>query len=120
MDIKLNSNGDATFINGPLIALGVTQRAQDVVSQRLTIRLKSQLGDWFINTAYGLPFFQRILTKNISKTTVDNIFREEILSESGVLELQEFTSTFNAGSRLYSCTFTVMTREGSASVTVST
>lgn len=119
MDIRMNKEtGDAVFINGPLSLSGITQSAQDVVAQRLTIRLRSFLGDWFINTAYGLPYFERILTKNVSKTTVDNIFREQILTESGVLEIQEFTSAFSAGARTYSCNFTVLTREGSASVTI--
>jgi hypothetical protein len=117
MDIKL-LDGDAVFINGPLTIAGVTHFAQDVVAQRLTIRLRTFYSEYFINTTYGVPFFERILTKNVSKTTVDNIFREQILGESGVLEIQEFNSTFDAGSRMYSCSFTVMTREGSASVTI--
>ena len=118
MDIRL-TNGDAVFINGPLTLAGIRQSAQDVVAQRLTIRLRSFLGDWFINTTYGMPYFEKVLIKNVSKTTVDNIFREQILAESGVLEIQQFSSTFDASSRLYSCSFTVLTREGSASVTVS-
>lgn len=118
MDIRL-TDGDAVFINGPLTLAGITQSAQDVVAQRLTIRLKTFFSEWFINTAYGVPYYEQILKKNVSKTTVDNIFREQILAESGVLEIQSFTSTFDAYTRLYSCSFTVLTREGSASVTVS-
>lgn len=118
MDIRLDSNGDAVFINGPLTLEGVTHKAQDVVAQRLTIRLRTFLGEWFLDTTYGVPYLSRILVKNVSKTTVDNILREEILNEPGVLEIQKFSSTFDAGTRLYSCSFIVLTREGSASVTV--
>ena|ERR1700712_5401761 len=119
MDIRLDSDdGDAVFINGPLTVDGITYKAQDVVAQRLTIRLRTWLGEWFLDTTYGVPYIQRILVKNVSKTTVDNILREEILSEIGVLEIQNFTSSFDAGTRQYSCSFVVLTREGSASVTV--
>jgi hypothetical protein len=118
MDIRLGKDGDAVFINGPLSLEGVTHFAQDVVAQRLVIRLKTFLGEWFIDTTYGLPYFERILTKNVSKTTVDNILRENIFDEPGVLEIQKFTSEFNAAARTYSCSFTVLTREGAASVEV--
>lgn len=119
MDIKLDKlTEDAVFINGPLTLAGVTHYAQDVVAQRLTIRLRTFLNEWFINTAYGVPYFEQILKKNVTKTTVDNIFREQILAESGVLEIQSFTSTLDAYTRLYSCSFNVLTKEGSASVTV--
>jgi hypothetical protein len=118
MDIKLDSDGDAVFINGALTLAGITYYAQDVVAQRLTIHLRTWLGEWFMDTTYGVPYLQRILVKNVSKTTVDNILREEILKEVGVLEIQEFTSTFDAGTRSYACNFTVLTREGSASISV--
>lgn len=120
MDIKQDPlTYDAVFINGPLTRSGITYFAQDVVAQRLRIRLRTFLGEWFINTDYGLPYFERILKKGVSKTTVDNIFREHILSEPGVIQIESFTSNFDAGSRMYSCNFTVLTKEGRASVTVS-
>lgn len=118
MDIKLGKDGDAVFINGPLNLQGVSHFAQDVVAQRLTIRLRTWLGEWFINTTYGVPYATRILTKVASKTTVDNILREQILDEPGVLQIEKFTSSFDPSSRTYSCEFSVLTREGSASVTV--
>ena len=118
MDLKLDSSGDCVFINGPLTVAGVTNKARDVVAQRLSIRLKTWLGEWFLDTTYGIPYLTRILVKGVSKTTVDNILREEILKEPGVLEIQKFTSSFDPGTRLYNCDFIVLTREGSASVVI--
>lgn len=119
MDIKVDKDtGDAVFINGPLTLAGITHYAQDVVAQRLSIRLKTWLGGWFFDTTYGVPYIQQILKKNVSKVTVDNILREEILKEPGVLEIQKFTSNFDAATRQYDCSFTILTREGSASVAV--
>lgn len=118
MDIKLDANGDATFINGPLTKDGITYYAPEVVAQRLTIRLRSFLGEWQYNTNYGVPYFQRIFVKGVNKTAVDNIFREQILSEAGVLEIKTFSSTLDVASRKYSATFVVRTAEGSASVTI--
>lgn len=119
MDIKLNGY-DATFVNGPDISSMVVNKQADVVAQRLTIRLRTFLGEWFLNTEYGVPYFERILRKGVNKTTVDNILREQILEEAGVLEIVSFNSEFNPSARSYSCNFQVKTASGtSQSVTVS-
>lgn len=118
MDILQDSTGDAIFINGPLTQDGITYKAQDVVAQRLRIHLRTFLGEWDFNTTYGVPYFSRIFQKGVSKQTVDNIFREQILSEAGVLEIQTFSSSFDPLNRQYSASFVVRTEEGSASVTI--
>lgn len=117
MDIALNGY-DATFVNGPDITSVVVRRAPEVVAQRLKIRLRTFFGEWFINTSYGVPYFQRILKKGIDKTTVDNLLREQILEEPGVLEIIAFNSDLDDYSRSYYCSFEIRTAEGSASVTV--
>ncbi len=119
MDIALNGY-DATFLNGPDISSMVVNKQADVVAQRLAIRLRTFLGEWFLNTEYGVPYFERILRKGVNKTTVDNILREQILEETGVLEIVSFNSEFNPSARSYSCNFQVKTASGtSQSVTVS-
>lgn len=117
MDIKLNRY-DATFVNGPDITSMLVRKAPEVVAQRLTIRLRTFFGEWFINTTYGVPYFQRILKKGIDKATVDNLLREQIFDEPGVLEIIAFNSDLDDYSRSYSCKFEIRTAEGSASVTV--
>lgn len=123
MDILLNNTpgsldyNDAIFINGPLTTEGITSTPAEVVAQRLSIRLQSFLGDWFINTAYGVPYWQRILGKKVSKTAVDRIFQEQILSERGVREITSFTSTFQ--NRQYEMSFRVRALDGSQTETIS-
>ena len=119
MDIMMNRDGDAMFINSSDISSMVTRKATEVVAQRLKIRLRTWLGEWFINTTYGVPYYERVFKKQSSKTTVDNIFREQILQEPGVLELLTFNSTLDAYTRTYSASLTVRTEEGSASISVS-
>lgn len=105
MDILLDENGDAVFVNR---GCHVTQSDVDVVSQRLKILLSTLLEEWEYNTAYGIPYFQRILAKkNITKAGVDRIFQEKILQERGVKELVSFSSEFNNSTRGYSCQFRV-------------
>lgn len=119
MDIALNGY-DAKFVNGPDISSMIVNEQADVVAQRLTIRLRTFSKEWFLNTEYGVPYFQRILRKGVNKTTVDNVLREQILEESGVLEIVSFNSEFNPSARSYSCNFQVKTASGTSQpVTVS-
>lgn len=112
MDLLLGSDGDIVFING---ACPTTYTAPDVVKQRLQIRLKTFLGEWFFDTSYGVPYLQRIFGKQKTKTTVDNIIREQILSEFGVLEILDFNSSWDKATRTFSLVFSVKTAEGQAS-----
>lgn len=122
MDILLNNDfsseeyHDAVFINGPLTTDGITSIPIDVVAQRLSIRLQTFLGEWFINTAYGVPYWQRILGKKVSKTAIDRIFQEQILSERGVREITSFSSTFQ--NRTYDMSFRVRAINGAVTETI--
>lgn len=112
MDLLLGRDGDIVFVNG---TCPTTYTAPEVVRQRLQIRLKTFLGEWFFDTSYGVPYFQRIFGKQKSKTTVDNIIREQILLENGVLEIREFKSSWDKATRTFSLVFSVKTAEGEAS-----
>ena len=126
MDILLNNDrtsldfGDALFVNGPLSPTGITQESAEVVAQRLSIRLKTFLGEWFLDVGYGVPYYQQILAKKTTKVAVDRIFQQQILSERGVRELVSFSSTFE--NRQYNMSFKVRVMNGSVteSITVNT
>jgi len=86
----------------------------------LKIRLQSFLGEWFINTVYGVPYFQRLLgQKQTSKAAADLIFQQQILAEEGVKEIVTFNSTFV--NRKYSLSFSVrvVTGEVTAPIVIS-
>ena len=123
MDIRLNNDrtsldfGDAVFINGPLSPAGVTQDPAEVVAQRLRIRLGTYLGEWFLNTEYGVSYYQQILAKKTTKVAVDRIFQQQILSERGVRELVSFSSTFQ--NRQYEMSFRVRVLNGTETETIS-
>lgn len=94
MDFKLDYiSGDIIWKNGPLTKEDVTQPFTENVQQRLFIRLRTFMGEWFMDTEYGVPYYQRILGRKTPKPSVDRIFQEEILAERGVAEIISFTST---------------------------
>jgi len=119
-DVTSPSFGDSIWINGPLTTANITSDPATVVAQRLRIRLQTFLGEWFLNTGYGVPYWQRILGKKTSKTAIDRIFQEQILDERGVREISSFSSTFK--NRQYDMSFRVRALDGSLSevITINT
>ena len=105
---------DLVFQNGNC---PVTSFPVQAVAQRLFIRLRTFKGEWFYNTVYGVPYFQRIFTKT-TKGAVDAIFQDQILSETGVKRITEFSSSLNAANRRYSLSFRVLTTDGEESETI--
>ena len=62
MDFKLDyQTGDIIWKNGPLTKADVTQPFTENVQQRLFIMLRTFMGEWFMDTEHGIPYFQRIL-----------------------------------------------------------
>lgn len=112
MDLLLDRNTgsyDLVFVNGQC---PTTSDAIDRTTQRLYIRLKSLLGEWWWDTTYGVPWLEKILGYKVRKQTVDMILQEQILSENGVIELVSFNSSLDNASRAYTCSFRVRTEAG--------
>lgn len=107
IDFLLNSQThDILWENGPLTKDYTTQPYTQTVGQRLKIRLLTFMGEWFLDTTYGVPYWQRLLgIKQTSKSAIDLIFQQQILSEPGVKEIVSFDSTFQ--NRQYSLSFRV-------------
>lgn len=110
MDLLLDrEKHDLVFVNG---ATPVTGDRTDAVVQRLYIRLRTFLSEWYLNEFYGVPWLERILGHKTRKSTVDKILQTEILGVKGVDRIVFFSSSWDNAYRHYSCTFVVKTDEG--------
>lgn len=110
MDFLLSEQHDIVWTNGPLTKEFTTQPFTQTVSQRLKIRLLTFRNEWFLDTNYGVPWFQEILGKKPSKSKVDQILQQQILLENGVKEIVSFSSTLI--NRQYSLKFQVRVISG--------
>lgn len=119
MDLKLDEvTHDCLWVNGPLRKSETTQPYTETVAQRLKIRLLTFMGEYFWDTSYGVPYWQRLLgVKQTSKAAIDLIFNQKILEEPGIKEIVTFNSTFS--NRIYSLTFSVRVVDGSVTDTIS-
>jgi hypothetical protein len=105
----MDSSGDLVFHNGTLTQEYTTQPFTQVVAQRLVIRLRTWETEWFLDTEYGVPYFD-IIGRKVPKSRVDSILQQEILAERGVKEIVSFTSTLQ--NRQYSASFRVKVSTG--------
>lgn len=80
--------------------------------QSIGIRLRFFLGEWFLDTSQGIPYYQNILKKLPAKgkAQVDSIFIDAILGAPTVNSLLSFTSTLQ--NRVYSAQWVANTDFG--------
>lgn len=108
-NIALGKNShDIFFVDGQL-AMVVDN---DNIEQKLKSRLQTFLGEWYLETSIGLPFFTEILIKNPDIPNIDSLIKAEIIDTEGVLELVEYGSEFKPAERSFSVEFKVLTTVG--------
>lgn len=95
------------------------------VVQRLVTRLKRELGEWFLNTDAGLPWFQdgsgMLGSKPHTKRSIDLLVRREALGTAGVERIIKMNSLFLSGTREYSLYLEVYVQgEGAVPISVIT
>lgn len=108
-----NDDGDLDVsMNGFSITDG-----QEEVRQRLIQRLKTFLGEWFLDTTIGVPYHQIIFQKAVPNSVVEDLFKSEILATTGVTELVSFPPLeFDPVSREMEMDFEVATPYGEMAV----
>lgn len=68
--------------------------ANEVVKQRLKIRLQFFLAEWFLDNTAGVPYTQIIFERGIPIATIYEIIRKEIVDTEGVGELKNLNLDF--------------------------
>jgi len=95
---KLDENGDSTF------GSQVFYTGREAVAQAILTRLRLLYGEWWENTADGLPLFESILRAyggNDVREAVDLLISERIQGTENVTQLITYESTFDPNTRHY-------------------
>ena len=71
----------------------------DTIVERLRTRLATWLGDWYLDTARGIDYKNKILGQSRNGGEISAIMRREILSEPGVDQIFSFSLTQDAEDR---------------------
>lgn len=109
MDFALDqTTGDLTTQNNSLFFVD----GLDAVVQEIVIKFQFFLGEFFLDTTLGMPWFQDILIKAPSFAVVQEICKNCILQTPGVVSLNSFNLDLNAGGRSASLSFQATATNG--------
>ena len=94
----LDENGDSTFGKQNFLT------GLEAVAQAILTRLRLLYGEWWEDTADGLPLFESILGAyggDVAREAVDLIISERIQGTQNVTALVSYESTFDPNTRDY-------------------
>lgn len=95
---------DIALNNRHTIKGGIVTGDNEVL-QRLWIRLNRELGEWFLNTEVGLPWYQNgygmLGSKPSRKNDIDLLIRREINTTEGVSQILKYNTIYTTASREY-------------------
>jgi len=108
MDIKLTEGWDLDIVNGDLVLTSSTE----AIAQHWAQRLKTFLGEWFLDKGIGVPYFQQILKKNFNPVIVDTAFKKESINTPGITQLIQFNLEIDTATRELNLTAKARSTEG--------
>ena len=107
-DMKIDTTtGDLVIENGDIAFV----EDGEALLQRIRIKFKTFLGEYFLNRAVGLPYLQRddegrqILGKQTDPVDIGDVFKEKILATNGIKELKSFRFDLDTKSRIATIDF---------------
>lgn len=111
---KLNSDGDIEIDNNGKMLLLATK--QELVKQRLQIKLKTFKGEWWLDTTYGIPYRdtgdgKAIIGKGFTKKDIDAVYIAAINEDADVTGIEYLYSEYDSIQRMYNLSFEVRTSD---------
>lgn len=83
-DFALDATGDLQVLNGDL----VMNYGTEGIASDLRSRLQTFLGECFLDTSLGVPWFEKILGKKTPSGELKSIFRQVILGTPGITAVE--------------------------------
>lgn len=91
---------------------------REEIAQTVLTRLRLFLGEYFRDIKDGTPWYEQILGKFSSLSTVEAVLRARIANTPGVIRITSFSTDFDIDSRKYSVTAGILTEYGLDEVTL--
>ena len=109
-DLKLDSTGDLDVTTNDFEVLN----GIEAIRQELQIRYRFFLGEWFLNSQEGTPYFEHIIKKNANDAQVRAILVDVAKSTPGVVEVRSYEAELDSVNRILtvSMQFGATTDEG--------
>lgn len=80
--------GDIAIKNNNWVLVEGVEEIAQIIKQNL----QTVLGEWYLDTTLGLPWFTEIFEKGNSQKNIDNIIINQITLSPGVISLVQYSS----------------------------
>lgn len=107
-----NIEGLIVGSNNSLIILTDLNALVDKIRERLNFFL----GEWFLNSTVGVPYFQEIFEKPLNSSLIVSILNAEILKEPDVTDVTNSVVEFDETTRKFNYSANVQTIYGPTTV----
>ena len=114
LDLALDKTGDLAFDRAGAVAWidGVAR-----VRQQVEITLRTWLGEWVLDTTFGMPYLERFLVKSPSRSTVEAVIRAHVQDVPDVHRVTRIDIRIDAAARSMSVDLDVDSAVGPVRVT---
>lgn len=109
VDIALHaSEHDLVIKDGDLLLIDNAER----VAQQIKVKLLTLLGEWFLDTTWGVPYLEYILIKQPNPELIRQILSEQISSVDDVKNLSSLELDYQVEFRILTVEYEVSTEYG--------
>jgi len=105
---RLIPSGDLDVSTGSFQTL----TGPEYAAQKIRQRLRLFLGEWFLDTTKGVPWFQSVLVKNPSLELIKSLFRNEILQVPGIISVKQTEALFDPAARTLALAYVAVYQTG--------
>lgn len=74
-------------------------RGGEAILQRVKVRFRFFLGEWFLDQRLGIPYYRDILVKRPNLPLIGGIFRQALATTPGIKAVRELTTTLDNSRR---------------------
>lgn len=82
--------------------------------QRVEVTLDFCLGEWFLDTRQGIPYFRDVLIKRPNDETVRSCLRRAILNTPGIVRVDSLTTVYDTTARKLTVDFEATYEDGTS------
>jgi len=112
IDYGVAYGGGSTTSLRSAVSSQLTTATSENLAQRLSIRLKTFKGEWFLDENLGIDYFGQVIGKNRKKATIDALLQSEIVRDAEVLQIAEYDSVYDNTLRKLNISFKTRTLDG--------
>jgi hypothetical protein len=115
LNLKLSDSGELVLEAGSaaLVSGRTAESAREAIAQAARCRLRTFLGEWFLDSSIGVPWFEQVLgVKPRGVNAARVLLRDELLKVPGVTAVLEVVLAFDGSTRTLSGTFRAATELG--------